>query len=301
MNILITASEGIGNTIAITPMVTAIRELYKDAHIYLLLKPRVGGLLDRWEVVDTIAYNQRDLEGIEFDIHIPSYASYEQDYDRLEFKMSLPLPRRGGVTEVEINMLRSRFLGYKGETPELYIDVGRFTPVHDKKYLIGLSDTSLETEHWKRKKWPWFKELARLLVKELDCYVVFIGGSDTAKRYLDFEWNNEIWSFMGVLSLSDSAGIVEHCDFVIANDSGIYHMADALKKEGVVLIGATAIPKNLPVNNTMKVVNSGVSCIPCMGDKEKWNSCKDWKCLNNVLPSDILKVVDDSLNGREGV
>jgi len=298
MNILITASEGIGNTIAITPMVSAVRQLYKGDNIYLLIRARVGELLDLWEVPNTIIYNQKDLEGIEFDLHIPTYASYAQDYDKLKIKKSLEIPRKEEVTEVEINMLQARKLGFQDETPKMHVDIGRFAPIHEKKYLIGLSDTSLETEHWRRKKWPWFKELAKLLVKEFDCFVVFIGGSDNLKRYHDFKWSSSIWSFMGSLSLSDSAGVLNRCDFVIANDSGVYHMADALERPGIVLIGPTAAPKNLPVNDTMEVVNSGVGCIPCMSDKKKWNACKDWKCLSDIIPSDILKIVNLKLEKR---
>src|SRR5256885_8051536 len=81
---------------------------------------------------------------------------------------------------------------------------------------------------WPWKKWHGFGELARLFPN-----VAIVGTTEdllTAGTYFHqpFVWPDHARVFIGQLDLPDTAALLRECAALVANDSGLMHLAAAL-------------------------------------------------------------------------
>ena len=119
------------------------------------------------------------------------------------------------------------------------------------------------------KHWPEirFAHLADRIMDELKAKVVIIG--DPAERALVEViiklMRNKPLDLVGRTNLSEAAGVIEHCDILVANDGGLLHMAAALGVRTVALFGPvdekTYGPYPLDANHI--VVTRQIPCRPC--------------------------------------
>jgi ADP-heptose:LPS heptosyltransferase len=81
----------------------------------------------------------------------------------------------------------------------------------------------------------------------------------TKKDYINYwKYNNidKCKNYIDKLSLKDSVSILAQCQYFISNDTGLYHVAGALKKPGLVIWRRTDPIKNkTPFNEIIHVVN----------------------------------------------
>jgi len=98
------------------------------------------------------------------------------------------------------------------------------------RYIVLIPGSS---KKHKEKRWPYYKELADILLKE-DLNVISILGPDE----LNLE-NSIPGHIFKNLDLTDVAGIIKKSTFVIGNDSGPSHIASCLRKPGIALFGPT--------------------------------------------------------------
>jgi len=82
------------------------------------------------------------------------------------------------------------------------------------------------------------------LVKKAGMVPVVLGnGKDRARFWFNIDMKG-CEDYVGKLSLPDSVSILRQCDGFISNDTGLYHVAGALKKRGLVLWVKTDPVKN---------------------------------------------------------
>lgn len=74
--------------------------------------------------------------------------------------------------------------------------------------------------------------------------VILLGTSSDFKHYWTHNDLSNVENYLGKYSLLDSIGILSQCDNFISNDTGLYHVSGALKKEGLVLWKHTKYLKN---------------------------------------------------------
>ncbi len=89
------------------------------------------------------------------------------------------------------------------------------------------------------------------------------------------------------LSLIQLASVMEGCRLFIGNDSGISHMAVALRMPTIVIFGPTDHRVWSPRGEKVEVVRRGIPCSPCA--EERFFLCKDVECLNRIEVGDVLK------------
>lgn len=96
--------------------------------------------------------------------------------------------------------------------------------------------------------------IIRLLLEHNYIPVILGNGSD----YNNFWYKNKlgypIINCLGKYSLRDSVAILNQCKFFISNDTGLYHVAGALKKQGLVFWKETSPVKNKCVFDKIKHV-----------------------------------------------
>ncbi|MBM4277149.1 MAG: glycosyltransferase family 9 protein [Deltaproteobacteria bacterium] len=89
------------------------------------------------------------------------------------------------------------------------------------------------------------------------------------------------------LSLVQLASVMEGCRLFIGNDSGISHMAVALRLPTIAIFGPTDHRVWSPRGEKVEVVRRGIPCSPCA--EERFFLCKEFECLNRIELGDVLK------------
>ena len=94
---------------------------------------------------------------------------------------------------------------------------------------------------WKSKEWPYFPELARILARKVP--VVVLGGAkdEICARVADAARavNPDSRSLHGRTTLRESMAVLAEARWVVGNDTGMVHVAEALGRDAVMLEGPT--------------------------------------------------------------
>ncbi|MCH9632566.1 MAG: hypothetical protein S4CHLAM6_09040 [Chlamydiae bacterium] len=86
------------------------------------------------------------------------------------------------------------------------------------------------------------------------------------------------------MSLNDVKALIAQCDVVLGNDTGPCHMAWALNKPSVTILGCTSITR-IPVNSKNLAVTSNTCVNPSRIDKNDLS-------IQDIVPSDIVESVN---------
>ena len=141
---------------------------------------------------------------------------------------------------------------------------------------------------WEMKRWPvaHWKELINLWT---DATFVLLGGpEDTFFEEIRLVAPKRILNLAGRLSLSQSCALIKKMDLVIANDTGLLHVADQLGRPTLALIGPTAF--GYPSQPTSRYLEIKLGCQPC--SKDGRGRCVNdvyKRCLRELTPAQVLK------------
>ncbi len=149
--------------------------------------------------------------------------------------------------------------------------------------LIALAPSAA----WQMKRWP--LEHWRTLIKDLcvDHSIVFLGGpSDTFIEDLNKVAPQKCLNLAGRLSLIESCATLCHVDLLIANDTGLLHVADQMERPAIALIGPTAF--GYPSHDTSTVLEIDLPCKPCTKDgRGRCSNSVYQRCLVELQPERV--------------
>ena len=116
-------------------------------------------------------------------------------------------------------------------------------------------------------------------------YIIFGSNADTSKanQIIDFCKGTSITSLCGKYSLRDSIRILSHCEYALATDSGLGHIAAALDLPTLSFFGAGNSQITAPRGKNADLIEH---CSPCRGTNCK-NKRKTRYCLNEISSSFI--------------
>ena len=147
-----------------------------------------------------------------------------------------------------------------------------------------------------------FSQLEMLITKLVikDYQVVFnVGPEEKIQgKYLQEKMGNLIANkqliLLSDISLSDLTHIIKKSYKVISTDSGIHHLASALKKEIIIIEGPTDERKTYPWNTKYHLVTAPVKCRPCyLSYTQKAFECKNgnrWECMEKIDVDEIVEL-----------
>lgn len=118
------------------------------------------------------------------------------------------------------------------------------------------------------KCWPWerYAQLAQRCVNELGANVILLGSkaeADAADAIAQ-QAGHGVVSFAGKTSLRQLFALIEACDVVACNDSGVMHATAALKRPTLTFIGPTNAAATGPIGTQAVLLNKNLDCAPCM-------------------------------------
>ncbi len=146
--------------------------------------------------------------------------------------------------------------------------------------LVGI----IPSAQWPGKRWPdmRFRELIQRLLSDARFqFVVFGGKSDS---FIDEICKglpvDRVLNLKGKLTISECMALIKECQFVIANDTGLMHVADALDIPSLLFLGPTSKELGcLPFHPKAIVLEHDLFCRPCSKNGEAPCIRKERYCL----------------------
>ncbi len=100
------------------------------------------------------------------------------------------------------------------------------------------------------------------------------------------------------MPLQETAALINQCDLFLSNDSGLMHIAAALRKKQIAVFTATDHKKSGPYYNPRaQVITPRIHVLSrARGRQEVWDHCTDWLCRQVISEEDVYgeirKVMD---------
>ncbi|MEW5852577.1 MAG: glycosyltransferase family 9 protein [Myxococcota bacterium] len=144
---------------------------------------------------------------------------------------------------------------------------------------------------WPKKRWPLehWSELIRRILRDTAYRVVVLGGpQDGFCAELEAIDPTRVLNLQGKLSLLESAAAAQACRTLVAADTGLLHMAEALGKDVVEMIGPT--PFGYPTRPGSVVLEVPLWCRPCT--KDGGGPCVNpvyQRCMHDITPTRVFE------------
>lgn len=293
--LLIVMDEGIGNLIALTPALRALKKYDSSIQITVFGQSSVVKLLEDSIIDKVISTPNNDT----YDVGIFAiwYQNYAAPYiERLTqqcnevFAIKL---QSFEVPEYVQYMEIFKILGYELDQdfiPEPFIGF----PFNFNQPTVALCNTCAPAEEWGRKRWPYYSELAQKLIDD-KFQVLIIGAESDRKAGHKKKFPDKVVDCIGKFSLRELIFVFQHCQLVIGNDGGIPKLACAIGIPTIFIFGATYIPKNYPIGQNFRVIYLPLDCSPCQYS-ERWINCQDFKCMNLLDVNSVYEVAKEVIN-----
>lgn len=166
------------------------------------------------------------------------------------------------------------------------------------KKIIGFCPSAKHST----KRWPQerFIETGIRLARELDAKILVFGGTmDKSMCSYIVQSINEASAakpaadLSGEFSLLETAAAMHFCDVVVTNDSGLMHIASAMKKKIVALFGSTVKEFGFfPIGERHVVLErKGLYCRPCSHIGLSECPEKHFKCMTDIQVAEVVQAV----------
>jgi len=99
----------------------------------------------------------------------------------------------------------------------------------------------------------------------------------------------------GKTDLRQLFSLLQQCQLVISNDSGIMHAATAVQTPVLGIFGSTDPQATGPMGSQHRVIYRNEACSPCF---QRTCPLTHYACLEKILVSDVLQQVEEMLAGN---
>jgi len=201
-------------------------------------------------------------------------------------------------------LLNEELLPSREQVPKLNVSPFAKQTVENKFQGSNIKSDSIYVmcpgaEYGPSKRWPteYFAILAqRLIAENTDNQVILLGskGDDIFGQQIlaQAEQKSRIHNWCGNTTLDEAIALIGMSKAVISNDSGLMHIAAALKVPQVAIFGSSDPAHTPPLSDKAKVIWLNMSCSPC---HKRECPLGHLRCLNDILPQQVFATLN-SLN-----
>ena len=246
---------------------------------------------------------------------------YNCCYQRtLSFLQNRKIKAIEGIHDVEqnMNLLKAFGINQENEKRELTFYISKENENFSENFLrenqlkenllIGIHPGAGggANKNWQgfSKRWPEenFVKLCDKLIEKRNAKILVFGGPE------EMELKNEIKNLSkykeNVIIVNESfkhtAAIIRRCNLFISNDSGLMHVAVAVRGPKVIgIFGPTDYKRTAPYSKNSLVVRKEMPCSPCLkypfhsvSSKIKCN--RNFECLRKIKVEDVIKKIDET-------
>jgi heptosyltransferase-2 len=320
VNILIRATNWIGDAVMSLPALRAVRARFPAAQISVLAKPWVAALYEgeraitrvipfetRWQAIRSLRAGHFDL-GIllpnSFDSAVAlrlggvrRIVGYARDARSLLLSDAIPVPRPGEIPRHErfyyLELLRrAQLIDSIPDVPEIRLDAleekrrrgqSAFTSAGIPLPVIGVSPGAA---YGSAKRWlpERFAEAAQRLAADIGGSVAVFGSAAEKALCASVAGKAGARSFAGETSLRTFIDMAAACSLFLTNDSGAMHIAAAAGVPSVTVFGPTDENATGPLGEAAVRLRHPVECAPCLR-----RECPiDHRCMTRVTVEDVI-------------
>jgi heptosyltransferase-2 len=319
-NILVRATNWVGDAVMCLPALRVIRDRFPKAHIAVLAKPWVADLYRRENFADeVIQYDgsrwatARMLRPRKFDCaillqnafeaaliawlaRIPVRIGYNRDGRRLLLTRAVPVPKPGEIPRHQrfyyLELLRrAGIVDTLPSSDAIRLDAG------DHKQARRMIGVSPGAAYGTAKQWlpDRFAEAAERLAQARGAEVALFGSSserELCEQVAKLLNGRRVTNYAGKTTLGEFIDLASQCELFLTNDSGAMHIASALGVPTVAIFGATDDVATGPTGPLARVVREPVDCSPCL-----LRECPiDHRCMTRVsaerVAVEALKLIE---------
>jgi heptosyltransferase-2 len=339
--ILVIRLSSIGDILLTTPVLRLLREHCPEAQVDFLVKaayqdlvrahPGVDRLVlfdDRQTLWQTLRILRRTRYDMVLDLHrtLRSRLLYGGLSARHKLAYGKRTLRRALLVHLGWNTLQAmtsvpelyaiplRRLGITEALPdmEMHLEPGgqeamraylaRVFPDGLRRPLLALAPGA----RWPTKRWPVerFATVAQALAEAHRAAVVILGGDEDVSlaQELCRSLSVPVLDSTGKLSLMQTAALLQQCRLLLSNDSGLMHMATALKVPVIAVFGPTVQEFGFyPFRARAQVVSTALCCRPCTTKGSKRCPRGHHHCMQRVTSTQVMLVAQDMWQQEEAL
>lgn len=174
-------------------------------------------------------------------------------------------------------------------TPQLFFHSGEIEKVQNKvpevkqhKFISLAPSAAFELKRWPVEYW---KELIQQMPEK---YFALLGGpEDTFVEEIARVAPDRVLNLAGKLTLNESAAVVASSEALVANDTGLMHVAEQIGKPCIALMGPA--PFGFPSRKLTKIMEVPLACRPC--SKHGQGPCVNpsfHRCMRDIRPNQVV-------------
>ncbi|HVN48155.1 MAG TPA: lipopolysaccharide heptosyltransferase II [Bacteroidota bacterium] len=159
------------------------------------------------------------------------------------------------------------------------------------------------------KRWPQdrFVELGIALAQRWKAKIFLFGGPEDindcgaiANAINSATGKTSAENLCGKCSLLETAAMMKYCDVVVSNDTGLMHIAAAMKRKLVALFGSTVKEFGFFPVGTKSIVleRTDLPCRPCSHIGRASCPQKHFKCMNDISVGAVFDACSNMLAGQ---
>ncbi len=295
--------SSIGDIVLTTPVIRCIKTQYPDAEVHFATKKQFKVLVENNPYIDKYFLLEKSLNQFIKTLHSEDY-DYVIDlhnnlrtsiiklrlgkksfsFDKLNFKkwllVNLKIDQMPDVHIVDRYLETVKGLSIRNDLNGL----DYFIPEKDKVQIDeSYIAFAIGGQHF-TKKLPTRKIIE--VCQKINGKIMLLGGKEDSPAADEIEkvLGDKIINACGKYNLNQSASLVQQAEYVITHDTGLMHIAAALKKK-VISIWGNTVPEfgMYPYLTDFKIIeNKEISCRPC--SKIGYNKCPKghFKCMNEL-------------------
>ncbi len=317
MKILFITLSNIGDVILTLPVLDALRDNLREAHITVMVGPRPKEIFQNNPCIErVIVYDKhasfkekinlwRSLRNERFDIVVDLRNSFFGLLLAARHKTSpfLFIPAAlEHMKERHLYKIRRIISALKDEKTRPDSSTIYFSPQDEsyidnllrnngitaaERFIVVSAGARSHTKRWSSDK---FLELSSELNGEFRARVVLVGDKDDIpiNRYISQQAKDTVVDLTAKTSLAQLASLLKRAGVVITNDSAVLHLSSYLNTPTVAIFGPSNENKYGPWSERKAVVKKDIFCRPCEKAQCRFATLQ---CLQVVNKEDVLRQV----------
>jgi lipopolysaccharide heptosyltransferase II len=162
--------------------------------------------------------------------------------------------------------------------------------------IIGFQPGTSLTMRWKQ--WPierYREVISRVVADQPESQIILFGSSleEEMIREMARGLKGRISLAAGKTSVKQVAALIEQCDLLVCNDSGLMHTAVAVGTPVAAIYGPTDFRRTAPLDDRHTVIRHELPCSPCFkleGD-DQVQACPHHDCLMTITTDEVLHAI----------
>ena len=241
--------------------------------------------------------------------HVTS-PGWSRRFSRYSFMFNLPLAMREDEHEIERYIDLVAEAGARAVAPSAaatFIHLTDEDRAFARRFLedgagsmartiIGFQPGTSPAMRWKQ--WPidrYREVIERVMADRPDSQIVLFGSAseEAMIREVAAGLRGRISLAAGKTSVKQVAALIEQCDLLVCNDSGLMHAAVAVGTPVAAIYGPTDFRRTAPLGDRHIVIRHELPCSPCFrleGD-DQVHACPHHDCLMTITPEEVLNAI----------